>query len=156
MQKIGNFVIKNIPGSVTLAGRATALVNSNNSMGVSDVTPLSEHMDSTGVTRTLTRDQVVYQMDLELTPGIGQAFGTFALLQAAAVMVKKGDSIVTSGFDVSTLNWASGDYGIVWETSISPSNGGLFTMRVTARRWCTVSGSTETAVNFASGWVNLA
>lgn len=148
----GAFIIKNAAGSVTLAGLA-ALVNSNNSAGLTDATEIQERRDSTGVPRALTKNFNMYQLDLDLTPGIGGAFASKNALQLAFLLIPKGSSIVTSGFDVASYNWDSSEKAIVWECACNLNQDGDGTLRVTARRYRALgaAGADGTVIDFATG-----
>lgn len=148
----GFAVIRGAAGSVTLAGRATALVNSTPSATVSDISPVQEHTDSLGVPRTLTRPYIRYQLELEIVPGSG---GTIAVgsVDEACNLVKYGDTIVTSGFEISDFNWDSASKAIVvGQPSASVSTDGLATVRVTAQK---TTDNTGTAIDFTAAWATL-
>lgn len=147
-EKKGNFIIRNAAGTVVLAGSATFL-NSNNSAGFTDLTALEVHKDSAGTPRVITRDYLEYQLDLDLTPGVGGTFASKAALQTAFAAVEKGSTITTSGFDLADLNWDSSKKGIVFDSSVSASNGQNATLKVQARRMATLDG---TPIDFTGVW----
>jgi hypothetical protein len=147
----GAFVIRNAVGTVTMAGVA-AIINSNNSAGLTNSTTVNEHKDSAGIPRSLSKDYNVYELSFDLTPGIGGTFGNKGALQAAFIMIDKGTAIETSGFDVTSYNWAAGLKAIVWDCSLSLSQEALGTMRVTARRYTDLAGN---PVDFTAAWQTL-
>jgi len=147
--KKGNFVIKNSEGSVAIAGLA-AFVNSSNSASVSDASPFEVHMDAGGVPRTVTRNYFEYRMELDLTPGVGGSFATLADLKTAFVLSLKGSQIITSGFDLSDLNWADAVKAIIEDISIQQSQEGLSTLRVTAVKRTDNAGN---VIDFTAAWV---
>lgn len=150
-QSKGKFVIKNAAGVVTLAGVATH-TNSTMSATASDATELTEHKDAQGLPQALTKDFNAYNLDLDLTPGIGGAYGTFAAMAADAVLQLKGAAIITSGFANASLNWPEAYKATIREISVSQTNEGLGTLKVTARRIADTAGS---AVDFTGAWQNL-
>jgi hypothetical protein len=158
----GNFIIMNAAGTVLLAGRANLFTNSTPSAAVSDVSPVVEHEDSTGIIRTLTRNKTAYEMTLTLTPGIGGKaggtnFASLSELKTAADLVPLGSTIITEGFPIEALNWtaAKAYKGRITASSVNASGNGPLSMNVTARRECSVSGSTETPIDFTGAWADL-
>lgn len=150
--KKGFFVIKNSEGVVTLAGIATSLTNDARSAGFSDITPVTEHPDAGNVPRSLTKDFNLFQLTLNLIPGVGSGLADQATVKAAIAGIRKGDTIVTSGFEDADFNWASGDKGIVWEVGKTLTQGDLMTVDVTARRLTDTAGA---AIDFTAAWATL-
>ena len=133
----GNFVIKNSAGIVTLAGKATALTNDAPSISVADQSPVDYHKDASGVIRAITRDQIIEEMTLRLTPGIGANLASVAAAAGAvagtgANAVRIGDAIVTSGFTFANMNWAADAF--ITAITNTAAEGALGEVTVTARR----------------------
>jgi hypothetical protein len=152
----GFAVIRGAAGSVTLAGRATALVNSTPSATVSDVSPVMEHTDSLGVPRTKTRPFRRFRLELEIIPGSGSSIAVGDLDNAAALQdvagnIEQQSSIVTTGFAIADFNWASGGK-IVGEPSINLSSEGSATIRITAERTLDSAGTEITFDTTSHGW----
>ena len=150
----GFAVIKNAKGTVKVAARAT-VVNALNSAAVTDISPVEMHMDSNGIPRTRTRDYKGKEVTLELTPGVGASIAVGSVDELVD-LPEKGDAIVLSDFELSSLNWAETDKAIIWEASSTVAMGQLGTLRVTARKFTDNAG---TVIDFSTtpigGWATL-
>lgn len=145
-------MIKNAAGTVVFAGVAATYINSNNSAGLSDGTALNLLKDSAGKPSAITKDFHEYQLDLDLTPGLGGTFASKAALQTAFRMQPLGSAFTSSGFDLTDLNWDSSLKGIVWSCSASVAPEAQGTFRVTIKRWTDVAG---TPIDFTGAWQTI-
>lgn len=151
-QAKGQFTVKNAAGTVVFTGVAATYINSNNSVGLTDNTPLELKKDSAGVPRQITKDYHEYQMDLDLTPGIGGTFASRAALLTAFRLQAKGSSFTCSGFDLTDMNWDSTLKAVVWDCSMNAAQEAHGTLRVTVKRWTDLAG---TPIDFTGAWAAL-
>lgn len=152
-QKKGNFIIKHSEGSVTL-GSATTMVNDTMSAGWNDATEIQTYRDASGVRRTITKDENVMRMNLRLTPGIGSALTDQAAVKACVASIRKGDAIVTTGFEDADLNWASGDKATIVDIGKTLQSGDIFSVDVVCEK-VTTAEAVPVVIDFTGAWAAL-
>lgn len=149
--KKGNFVIKHSKGTAKLAGLAT-LTDDTMSQSQSDISPIAEHNDASGVLRTVVRDMIIDEMTCRITPGIGSGLADKAATAAAIAAVRKFDQFISSGFDFADLNWPDADKAIVYAITRTQAEGALGEATVTVRRYKTNAG---VVIDFTGAWATI-
>jgi hypothetical protein len=150
-QKKGAFLIKNSEGTVAING-LTTLTNDVIQLGWRDITEIFMHNDAGNVPRALTKDYNAFELTGTIQPGIGSALADQAAVKAAVASLRRGMQVILGAFEDSDFVVPDADKAILWEVGKDLSQGGIFAVSITLRKFTTTAG---VVIDFTGAWADL-